>query len=142
VAELSELDLECLEYQTGYLSGFMISSSWEPEQMTRYATRYAIVLAALGRMKESNFQSLLAEGAAPYIGRKASKAWSERPLVSRLTATQESREQWEAAYTQSLFADADANLQRLAEYTAEFREQMSHHFTKAGSTRRKADRRR
>ena len=56
MAELTELDRECLEYQTGHLSGYLLTSSGDPEQTNRYATRYAIVLAALGRMKESNFR--------------------------------------------------------------------------------------
>ena len=141
MAELTDLDLECLEYQTGYLSGFMLASSGQPEQTTRYATRYAIVLAALGRMKESNFQSILAEGAAQHIGRRASRAWYRRPLLKRLLATPEARAVWEATYTQALFDDADANLLRLAEYAVEFREQMAHHFTKAGATRKPGRRR-
>lgn len=141
MAELTDLDLECLEYQTGHLSGLLIASSWEPEQTIRYATRYALVLAALGRMKQSEFHMLLAEGAAPFVGRKASRAWYRRPLHKRLLATPQARAVWEAAYTQSLFADADANLQRVAESTLEFREQMSRHFTKSGATRKSGRRR-
>lgn len=137
MAELSDLDLECLEYQTGHLSGYLLTSSGDPEQTNRYATRYAIVLAALGRIKESNFQTILADGAALYIGSKARKAWSERPLAARLAATRSAQEQWETAYTRSLFAEADENLNRLAQYTADFREQMAHHFTKSGASRGK-----
>lgn len=133
---LTDLDLECLEYQTGHLSGLIISSSDEPEQMTRYATRYAVVLAALGRMKESNFHSILAEGAAQHVGRRASRAWYRRPLHKRLRATRHARAVWEAAYTQALFADADANLARLTEYTEEFRGQVARHFTKSGASKR------
>lgn len=136
MAELTDLDLECLEYQTGHLSGLLIASSWEPEQTIRYATRYALVLAALGRMKQSEFHMLLAEGAAPFVGRKASRAWSARPLLVRLAATRNARERWQLAYTQSLYDEADGKLRRVAESTAEFREQMAHHFTKSGAIRR------
>jgi hypothetical protein len=140
VAELTDLDLECLEYQTGHLSGFLLTSSGDPEQTNRYASRYAIVLAALGRMKESNLKLILADASAQHIGLKARRAWSERPLASRLTATPAAREQWEADYTQSLFAEADERLNRLAEYTTDFRAQMAPHYTKPGSLRGKRSR--
>lgn len=84
MAQLTDLELDCLEYQTGFLSGPVIGSWGEPEQMSVYARRYASVLALLGRVREHDYYTLIADTAASRIGRAARNAWDERPLQHRL----------------------------------------------------------
>lgn len=124
----AHLMIECLEYQTGFLSGLMLGSWGEPEQLNRYASRYAIVLALLGRTGESAYQTGIANTAALFIGRPAKKAWSSRPLRRRFLAGPGPRYRWEQAYTESLFMEADDNLHRIQDDVAEFRAQIEYHF--------------
>jgi hypothetical protein len=135
MAELTELDRECLEYQTGYLSGLVLGSWSEPEQLTRYAFRYASVLALLGRVKEHDYYAGIAVAAAPFIGRPAAQAWRKRPLHRRLLAGLGPRARWQQAHTLALFAEADATLRRVQADTEAFREKIGRHFTKAGARR-------
>lgn len=129
---VSQLDLECLEYQTGFLSGLMMTCYGEPERLNRYASRYAIVLASLGRTGESTYQTTVANTAALYIGRPARKAWSKRALRYRFLAGPGARYRWEQAYTESLFLEADSDLRRIRDEVADFRAQIAHHFDAAG----------
>ena len=133
--ELTELDIECLEYQEGFLSGLMLVSSGQPEQMHRYTSRLATVLALQGRVKEHEYYAAIANAAAPFIGRAASKAWSQRPPRDRLLGGPGARIRWEQAYTDSLFLEADDALRRVSDDTDIFREQISRHYNKAGARR-------
>lgn len=133
--ELSDLDIECLEYQEGFLSGLMLISSGKPEQMHRYARRYATVLALQGRVKEHGYYSAIADAAAHFIGRAASTEWNKRPLKERLLAGPGPRARWEQAHTDSLFKEADDELRRVQDDTAAFRATIAHHFRKDGSRR-------
>lgn len=134
-AELTELDVECLEYQTGFLSGLVMTSWDQPEQLTRYAFRYASVLALLGRVKEHDYYAAIAIAAAPFIGRPASRAWGKRPLRQRLLAGPGPRARWQQAHTDSLFAEADVALRRVQEDADAHRKRIGRHFTKAGARR-------
>lgn len=134
-AELTDLDIECLEYQEGFLSGLMLISSGKPEQMHRYASRYATVLALQGRVKEHAYYSSIANAVAPFIGRAASKAWNNRPLSERLLAGPGPRARWEQCHTDSLFKEADDSLRRVQDDAEAFREQIARHFKKDGSRR-------
>lgn len=127
MAGLSELDLECLEFQTGFLSGLTLGSWGEHEQMNRYASRHAIVLALLGRTKESDYQSAVANTSALYIGRAARKAWDRQPLRRRFRSDAGARYKWEQAHTESLFLEADDHLRRIQADVDEFRVQIAHH---------------
>ncbi|MCQ1917863.1 hypothetical protein, partial [Escherichia coli] len=80
MAQLTDLDLDCLEDQTGFLSGLVLSSWGEPEQRHVYARRYASVLALLGRVREHDYDTLIADTAARSIGRNGQKAWEARTL--------------------------------------------------------------
>ncbi|MET4143895.1 hypothetical protein [Arthrobacter sp. UYCo732] len=128
MATVSQLDLECLEYQTGFLGGLVLSSWGEPEQMNRYASRYAIVLASLGRVKESDYQAGIAATAARFIGRSARKAWTERPRHLRLLARPGDQHRWEQAHTDGLFLEADDHLRRISDDVADFRDNIANHF--------------
>jgi hypothetical protein len=133
--ELTELDLECLEYQEGFLSGLMLISSGQPEQMHRYASRYATVLALQGRVREHEYYAAIADAAAPFIGRAASKAWSQSHVKRRLFDGPGARVRWEQAYTDSMFKEADDALRRIQDDTGTFRKQIARHFNKAGARR-------
>lgn len=133
--QLTELDIECLEYQEGFLSGLVLISSGQPEQMNRYASRYSTVLALQGRVKEHEYYAAIANAAAPFIGRAARKAWSERPSRSRVLSGPGARTRWEQAYTDSLFQEADDSLRRVSDDTDAFRKKISRHFNKAGARR-------
>jgi hypothetical protein len=131
VAQLTDLDLDCLEYQTGFLSGLVLSSWGEPEQMSVYAHRYASVLALLGRVREHEYYSLIAGTAASQIGRAARKVWDSRPLRLRIFAGSSERAQWLNAYTDSLLMEAENRIRVLRDETADFRAQISHYFDDA-----------
>lgn len=133
--QLTELDLECLEFQEGLLSGLILVSSGQPEQLNRYATRYSTVLALLGRVKEHEYYAAISNAAAPFIGRPAGKAWRKRPFRQRFLAGPGQRARWEQAYTDSLFMEADDSLRRVRDDTAVFRASIAHYFTKAGARR-------
>lgn len=133
---LSELDLECLEYQEGFLSGLMLTSSGQPELLSRYASRYSTVLALQGRVKEHEYYAAIANAAAPFIGRAAGRAWSQSKLRRLELAGPGARIRWEQAYTDSLFMEADDALCRIQDDTAAFRKQISRHFNKAGARRK------
>jgi hypothetical protein len=133
--ELTDLDIECLEYQEGFLSGLILISPGKPEQMHRYANRYATVLALLGRVKEHSYYSAIADAAAHFIGRPASKEWNRRPLNERLLAGPGPRARWEQAHTDSMFKEADDSLRRVQDDTAAFRQQIARDFRKDGSRR-------
>lgn len=132
---LSELDIECLEYQEGFLSGLIFTASGQPELLSRYARRYASVLALLGRVKEHEYYTAVADAGAPFIGRAAAVAWSKRPFRARLLAGPVHRARWEQAYTASLFIEADDALRRVRDDTAGFRAAIAHHFDEAGFSR-------
>jgi hypothetical protein len=134
--ELTELGLECLEYQEGFLSGLMLTASGQPEQTHRYASRYAAVLALQGRVKEHEYYGAIANAATRFIGRAASKAWNERPSRSGFLAGTGARILWEQAYTDSLLMEADDALRRIQDDTDTFRKQIARHFNKAGARRR------
>lgn len=136
MAALTELDIECLEYQEGMLSGLVHTAWGEPEQLTRYAGRYSTVLALLGRVKEHEYYAAISNAAAPFIGRPARKAWHQRPLRARFLAGPGPRSRWEQAYTDSLFMEADDSLRRISDDTAAFRTMIARHFKKDGSRRR------
>lgn len=131
MAALTDLDVECLEYQTGFLSGLVLSSWGEPEQMSVYARRYASVLSLLGRVREHEYYSLIAGTAASHIGRAARKAWAELPLRHRLFAGRGERGQWLNAYTDSLLMEAEDRIRDLCDETADFRAQIAHNFDRA-----------
>lgn len=134
MAELTELDLECLEYEIGPLLG-LLGVSWGcPELVSQYAGRYAFVLSSLGRFKESSYQAMLAGHAVGSIGRPARKAWRERPLRRRLLAGPGGRRRWEDAYTESFFIEAEDNLRKVRDDVAGLRAQIAHHFNEDGRT--------
>jgi hypothetical protein len=133
VAQLTELDLDCLEYQTGFLSGLVMGSWGRPEQMYVYARRYASVLALLGRVREHEYYSLIADTAARAIGRSAQKAWQERPLRRRLSAGRGGRARWTSAYTDSLLVEAEDRIRTLRDETADFRAHIGGYFDDAGA---------
>ncbi|HEX9228285.1 MAG TPA: hypothetical protein VF885_16910 [Arthrobacter sp.] len=135
MAQLTELDVECLEYQEGFLSGLMLCAAGQPEQLNRYASRYATILALLGRVKEHEYYAAIADASAPRIGRAAAEAWAKNNPRARLLTGHESRIRWEQAYTESLFMDADASLRRVKDDTAAFRATIARHFKKDGSRR-------
>lgn len=135
MAALTELDRECLEYSIGPLNGLVLASWGEPEQLTRYAFRYASVLALLGRVKEHDYYAGIAVAAASFIGRPAYQAWHKRPLHRRLLAFPGPRARWQQAYTDSLFEEADAALRRVQADTDAFSAQIARRFTKAGARR-------
>lgn len=117
-----QIDRECLESETAYLSGMMLVAWGEPEMLTRYATRGAVICAALGDARGSKYHLDVANGAALLIGMKAQRAWSKRAIRHRIFAGAETRHRWERAYTESLFADADDQLRRAAGFVAELRQ--------------------
>jgi hypothetical protein len=133
MAQLTDLDLDCLEFQTGLLSGLVMSSWGEPEQMSVYARRYASVLALLGRVRDHEYYSLIADTAAARIGRAAQKAWKSRPLRCRLLTGRGGRAQWTSAYTDSLLMESDDRLRGLRDETADFRAHIDHYFDDAGA---------
>lgn len=135
MAALTQVDIECLEFQTGFLSGLVLGSWGEPEQLNQYASHYASTLDLLGRNKESAYYATIATAAASRIGQSASTAWTKRRLRHRLFASTATRQHWQAAYTDSLFMEADDKLRLLFEETAVFRAQISHHFEAALSVR-------
>jgi hypothetical protein len=130
---LTALDLDCLEYQTGFLSGLILGSWGEPEQLHTYARRYASVLALLGREREHEYYTLIADTAARSIGRAAQKAWNGRPLRRRLFAGRSERAQWLNAYTDSMLMEAGDRLRGLRDETADFRAHIDHYFDEAGA---------
>lgn len=119
MAELSALDLDCLEFSTGFLSGMVLASVGEPEQMHLYASRLADVVDQLGRRRERDYYATIAEAAAKGIGRAAAKAWAARPLLVRITGL--SRQQWTDAYTWSLIVEAEDRLRSLDGDVAAYR---------------------
>jgi hypothetical protein len=129
MAELSALDLDCLEYQTGFLSGLILASWGEPEQMHLYASRLASTMDLLGRQRERDYYSLIAETAAKSIGVAAAKAWPKRSLRARITGP--SRQQWTDAYTSSLFIEAEDRLRGLDDDTADYRSVVAPYFAAA-----------
>lgn len=134
MAELTDLDRECLEYETGFLSGLVLCASDEPEKLNRYASRYAIVLALLGRVKESGYYDQIAKAAARRIGRTSLRVWDNLSPSARLF-TGRKREQWLQDATDSMFEAADTELSRIRTYSDAFRKKISRHFTKAGARR-------
>lgn len=128
MAQLTDLDLDCLEYQTGFLSGLVLASWGEPEQMHVYARRYSSVLALLGRVREYEYYTLVADAAAQGIGRAAQKAWKLRPLRDRILSGPGGRAQWTAAYTYSLITEAEDRLRALGNETADYRAAVAPHF--------------
>lgn len=122
-----QLDTECLEYQTGLLSGYLMAYRTEPELLVRVGTHYALVLAQLGRNRSAEYKYIhtLASAGQLYIGRAAHRAWQSRPLLDRIFAGAGTRRLWEQAYTESLFMEADGNLRRIADDTAAFRTAIS-----------------
>ncbi|HEX9088221.1 MAG TPA: hypothetical protein VF867_11900 [Arthrobacter sp.] len=135
MARLTHLDLECLEYQEGFLSGIMLTVRGQPEQLNRVAARYASVLALLGRISEHEYYDRISSAAAPFIGRAARKAWNGRPLRHRIVGRRGQRTRWEQAYTTSLFLEAEDRLRNIRDETAAFRVMIGPHFTKAGARR-------
>jgi hypothetical protein len=135
MAQLTELDIDCLEYQEGMLSG-LIQGAWgQPEQMHAYTTRYASVLALLGRAKEHDYYSTIASTAVHHVGRAARKAWDDRPLLTRLFTGRRRRRAWQSAYTDSLFMEADDALRRVRDDVAVYRAMTSRYFKKNGARR-------
>ncbi|QOT19594.1 hypothetical protein [Paenarthrobacter sp. YJN-5] len=129
---LTALDLDCLEYQTGFLCG-MVQGSWgEPEQLHVYARRYASVLALLGRTREYEYYTLIADTAAASIGRAAQKAWESRGFRRRLLSRRGGRALWTSAYTGALITEAEDRLLTLQEETAAYRAQVKQYFDIAG----------
>lgn len=135
MAALTQLDLECLDFQTGFLSGLVMVSWGHAEQLNRYASHYANILALLGRTKESDYYSAVASAASSSIGTAAQAAWAKRHLRYRLFATTATRQGWQSAYTDSLLTEADDNLRRIADDVADFRTQIAHHFEDATVSR-------
>jgi hypothetical protein len=135
MAQLTELDIDCLEYQEGMLSGVIRTAWGQPEQMARYAGRYASVLALLGRAKEHDYYALIASTAVHQVGQAARKAWDERPLLHRLFTGRRRRRQWQSAYTDSLFIEADDALRRVRDDVAVYRAMTSRYFKKDGARR-------
>jgi hypothetical protein len=121
MAQLTPLDLDCLEYQTGFLSGLVIASWGRPEQMHVYARRCANVMALLGRIREHEYYSLIADTAARSIGRAAQKAWEARTFRQRLLSGRDGHTRWTRAYTDSLLAEAEDRLRTLRDETAAYR---------------------
>lgn len=126
--QLTDLDRDCLEYQTGFLSGLVLASWGEPEQMSTYARRYASVLALLGRVREYEYYTLVADAAARGIGLAAQKAWELRPLRARILASPDERARWIVAYTDSLITEANDRLRVLQDETADYRAAVAPHF--------------
>lgn len=133
MAQLTDLDLDCLEYQTGFLSGLVMCSWGEPEQMSVYARRYASVLALLGRVRDHEYYTLIADTATRSLGRVAQKAWKARPLRCRLGAGQGGRGKWTSAFTDSLFMEAEDRLRGLRDDTADYRAHIAHYFDEDGA---------
>lgn len=133
MAQLTDLDRECLDYQTGFLSGLVLASWGEPEQMHVYARRYASVLALLGRVREYEYYTLIADTAAESIGKVARKAWESRTLRQRLLSGRDGRARWTSAYTDSLLAEAEDRLRALRDETADFRAHIAPCFADAGN---------
>lgn len=133
MAQLTDLDLDCLEYQTGFLSGLVMCSWGEPEQMSVYARRYASVLALLGRVRDHEYYTLIADTATRSLGRVSQKAWKARPLRCRLLAGRGGRTKWTSAYTDSLFMEAEDRLRGLRDDTADYRAHIAHYFDEAGA---------
>jgi hypothetical protein len=135
MAQLTELDIDCLEYQEGMLSG-LIQSAWgRPELMHVYASRYASVLALLGRAKEHDYYATIASTAVHHIGHAARKAWDDRPLRCQVFASRRRRRQWQSAYTDSLFMEADDALRRVRDDVSVYRAMTSRYFKKNGARR-------
>ncbi|ACL42246.1 hypothetical protein Achl_4295 (plasmid) [Pseudarthrobacter chlorophenolicus A6] len=128
MAALTQLDVECLEFQTGFLSGLVLGSWGEPELLHQYAGRYADVLAVLGRTKESDYYATIASGSCTLVGRAAKVAWAKRPLRRRLSSGTAARQQWQSAFTDSLFMEADDQLRLILDETTAFRAQIAHDF--------------
>lgn len=133
MAELTDLDLDCLEYQTGFLSGLVMASWGEPEQMYLYASRYASVLALLGRAREHEYYALIADTAARSIGRAAQKAWEARGLRHRVLSGRGGRAVWTSAYTDSMLTEVQDRLRTLRDETAAYRAHIDHYFDDAGA---------
>jgi hypothetical protein len=133
MAQLTDLDLDCLEYQTGFLSGLVMASWGEPEQMYLYASRYASVLALLGRAREHEYYALIADTAARNIGRAAQKAWDARDLRHRALSGRGGRAVWTSAYTDAMLTEAQDRLRTLRDETATYRAHIDHYFDDAGA---------
>ncbi|GAA4033204.1 hypothetical protein GCM10023063_15820 [Arthrobacter methylotrophus] len=131
--QLTPLDLDCLEYQTGFLSGLVIASWGRPEQMHVYARRCANVMAPLGRIREHEYYSLIADTAARSIGKAAQKAWELRRLRHRLLASRGARAQWTSAYTDSLLIEDEDRIRTLRDETTDYRARVRVYFDNGGA---------
>lgn len=119
---LTPEQLDGLEMESAHLSGLMLTCWGEPERLTRISGRYLVVLAALGEVDKLHaaYLTALNHSASPAIGRSARSAWAERPWWRRLIGCRD-RSRWQAAYTWSLFAEADDDLRRVRDSVAEYR---------------------
>lgn len=133
--ELTDLDRECLEFQEGFLSGLILSSREAPEHLTRYAFRYASVLALLGRVKEHTYYAAIANVSSTFVGRPAAQEWLKQPLAERLRLGPGGRIRWQQAHTDKLFQEADEELHRIEQLAAEYRSNVADQFGPAGSRR-------
>jgi hypothetical protein len=105
-----------------------MGSLGRPEQMYVYARRYASVLALLGRVREHECNSLIADSAARGIGRSAQKAWQGWSFRHRLLAGRGGRARWTSAYTDSLLIEAEDRIRTLGDETAAYRAHVSDYF--------------
>jgi hypothetical protein len=135
MAELSALDLDCLEYQTGFLSGLVLASWGEPEKMNLYASRLASVMASLGRQREHDYYATVARTSAASIGLAAQKAWDRQPLRSRMTAKPADRLRFLRDHTAGILSAAEVRLEKLDDDVAKYRVSVKRHFTNAGDRR-------
>ncbi|QOD06012.1 hypothetical protein [Pseudarthrobacter sp. BIM B-2242] len=135
MAELTDLDRECLEFQEGFLSGLIAATRSQPEHLTRYSFRYASVLALLGRVSEHSYCATIANVASTFIGRSAVQAWYGLPIGERLRLGPGGRTRWQQAHTDGLFQDADKELSRIDQLAANYRNDLSTHFDAAGRRR-------
>lgn len=135
MAELTDLDLDCLEFSTGFLSGLVAASWGEPEKMFAYAARHAGVSALLGRVKEHGYYAGIARTSAAQMGVVAQKAWDREPLLRRIAAGRAGRLEFLRAYTADRLSAADSRLAALDADAATYRNRIRSHFTKAGARR-------
>ncbi len=135
MAELTDLDLDCLEYSTGFLSGLVAASWGEPEKTFTYATRHAGVSALLGRVREHDYYTAIARTSAAQMGPVAQKAWDREPLLRRATAGQAERLEFLRDYTAERLAAAESRLEKLDDDAANYRKSIKSRFTKFGARR-------
>lgn len=104
----------------------MLTCWGNPERVVRVAIRYVAVLVTLGQAgsAEHKYHLTLHEKGLNHIGDQARHKWTKRPFLRRLLEFR-SRREWEAAHTQSLFDEAEADLHRVRDSVADFRARVS-----------------